>query len=184
MTETLTLLVVGLLLLGLLIVLLRRTESAADERYSQSNDGSLAASLRFQDRRNEILDRIFGREDWDFVLGHGSKEVRRLFLFERRQLALSWLSEIRSQAKAAMSFHVSHAGKSKKLLPMLELRLAIDYFLIRLKCGFIALVVLLGSPIMLRRMMGYASHLSDQLRGLLEIVVQTESFSEKARVSH
>ena len=183
MNETLTLLIIGLLLLGLLIVLLRRTESAADERYSQANDGSLAASLRFQDRRKEILDRIFGREDWDFVLSHGSKEVRRLFLFERRQLASSWLSEIRSQAKAAMDFHVSHAGKSKKLVPMLELRLAIDYFLIRLKCGFIALVLLLGGPVMLRRMVGQAFHLSDRLRSLLEVALQSESFSEKARAS-
>jgi hypothetical protein len=184
MTETLTLLIVGLLLLGLLIVLLRRTELTGDDRYSQSNDGSLAASLRFQDRRKEILDRIFGREDWDFVLRNGSKEVRRLFLFERRQLALCWLSEIRNQAKAAMDFHVSHAAKSKRLQPMLELRLAVDYLLIRLKCGFIALVVLLGGPVLLRRMVGQASRLSDRLRGLLEIALQTESFSEKARVSH
>lgn len=182
MSETLTLLVLGLLLLGVLAILLRRTEPTGDNRFFQSNDDSLVASLRFQDRRKEILDRIFGCEDWDFVLSHGSKEVRRLFLFERKLLALSWLSEIRSEAKAAMGFHVSHAGKSKKLLPMLELRLAVDYLLIRLKCGFIALVISLGGPMMLRSMVGHASHLSDQLRGLLENVVQTGP--DKARVSH
>jgi|ERR1051325_661923 hypothetical protein len=184
MNETLTLLVIGLLLLGLLTVLLRRTESTRDEGFAQSNDSSLAASLRFQDRRKEILDRIFGREDWDFVLSQGSKEARRLFLMERRKLALSWLTEIRGQAKAAMNFHVSHAAKSKRLLPMLELRLAFDYLLIRLKCEFIALMVLLGSPVMLRGMVGQATHLSDRLRGLLEIALRTESFPENARVSH
>jgi hypothetical protein len=38
--------------------------------------------------------------------------------------------------------------------------------------------------VLLLRMAGQASRLSDRLRGLLEIALQTESFSEKARVSH
>src|SRR4029077_11558519 len=169
--------------IGLLTVLLRRTESTGDDRFTESYDGSSPAALRFEDRRKEILDRIFGGEDWDFVVGHASKEIRRLFLFERKQIALCWLSEIRSRAKAAMYFHVSHAGKSKKLLPMLELKLAFDYLSIRLKCGLIALVLLLRGPVALRRMVGHASHLSDQRRGLLEVAFETESFPEKTRVS-
>jgi len=183
MSETLILLAIGLLLFGLLTVLLRRTESTGDERFTQSYDGSLPALLRFEDRRKEILERIFGSEDWNFVLGHASREIRQLFLFERKQIALSWLSEIRSEARAAMHFHVSHAGKSKKLLPMLELKLAVDYLSIRLKCGLIALVLLLRGPVALRRMVGHASHLSDQLRGLLEVALQTDAVPEKTAVS-
>jgi hypothetical protein len=183
MSETLALLAIGLLLLFGLLSPLRQTESTGDERLGQSLEDSSAAAVRFADRRKEILSRIFDGDDWDFVVGHASKEIRRLFLYERKKIALCWLSEIRSQAKAAMDFHVSHARRSKKLVPMLELKLAVDYFSIRLKCGLIALFLLLKGPMALRRMVGHACQLSDQLRGLLEVALQTESFPEKARVS-
>ena len=177
MTGTLTLLAIGLLLIGLLAVLLRRTESVGDERFSQlSND---SGSLHFEERRKEIIDRIFGRDDWDFVVSQGSKELLRLFLSERKQIALCWLSEIRNQARAAMRFHVSHARRSRKLVVLVELRVALDYFSIRLKCELIALALLLRGPVALRGMVGQASHLAEQLRGLLEVASQTEAFASK-----
>lgn len=183
MIGTLTAFAIGLLLIGLLAVLLRRTESVADERFSHPLDDSLPASLRFQERRQDIVDRIFGREDWEFVLRQDSIELRRLFLFERKQIALFWLSEIRHQARAAMRFHVSHARRSGKLVPLLELRLAVDYFSIRLKCELIAFVLLLRGPMALRGMVGQASELAKQLRGLLEVASQTEAFAGKTTTS-
>ena len=180
MTGTFTLLAIGLLLIALLAILLRRPESVDDEGFSQlSNDDSFTGSLRFEERRKDIVERIFGREDWDFMVSQGSKELQRLFLFERKHIALCWLSEIRNQARAAMRFHVSHAGRSKKLVPLLELRMALDYFSIRLKCELIAFVLLLRGPVALRGMAEQASHLAEQLRGLLEVASQTEAFASK-----
>lgn len=178
MTNTFMLLAIGLLLIGLLAVLLR-TESADDERFSQLSNDSLPGSLHFEERWKDIVDRIFGREDWDFVVGQGSKELLRLFRFERKQIALCWLSEIRNQARTAMRFHVSHARRSRKLVPLLELRVALDYLSIRLKCELIAFILLLRGPVALRGMVGQASHLAEQLRGLLEVASQTEAFAGK-----
>lgn len=180
MTGTFTLLAIGLLLIGLLAILLRRTESVDDEGFSRlSNDDSFTGSLRFEERRKDIVERIFGREDWDFVVSQGSKELLRLFLFERKQLALCWLSEIRNQARAAMRFHVSRAGRSRKVVALVELKVALNYFSIRLKCELIAFVLLLRGPVALRRMVGQASHLAEQLRGLLEVASQTEAYAGK-----
>jgi hypothetical protein len=175
---TLVLVAIGLLLMGLLAVLFRRTE-AADGSFSVPDSGSSLAATRFEDRRKDILDRIFGREDWDFVLNHASKETRRLFLIERRKIALYWLSEIRSASKAAMRVHVAHASKSESLRPMQELRLALDYFTIRVKCGFMAVMILLRGPVSLRSMVRRASHLSGQFHGWLEVALQTDAFAEK-----
>jgi hypothetical protein len=66
---------------------------------------------------------------------------------------------------------------------MLELRLAVDYFAIRVQCRFISMILLRRGPVALRGMVGHASHLSDQLRGLLEVALKAEAFAEKTRVS-
>jgi len=179
MTGTFTLLAIGLLLIALLAVLLRRTESVEDERFSQLSNDSFSGSLRFEERWKDIVERIFGREDLDFVVSQGSKELLRLFLSERKRIALCWLSEIRNQARTAMRFHVSHARRSRKVVALLELRVALDYFSIRLKCELIAFVLLLRGPVALRGMVGQASHLAEQLRGLLEVASQTEAFAGK-----
>src|SRR5207253_3801968 len=102
MIGTLPLLAIGLLLIGLLAVLSRRAESIGDESFSEPSSDSSPGSPRFEERWKVIVERIFGCEDWDFVLSQGSTELRRLFFCERKQIALCWLSEMRNQARAAM----------------------------------------------------------------------------------
>ena len=183
MIGTLPLLAIGLLLIGLLAVLSRRAESNGDESFSEPSNDSSPGSPRFEERWKVIVERIFGCEDWDFVLSQGSKELRRLFFCERKQIALCWLSEMRNQARAAMRFHVSRARRSRKLAALLELRLALDYFSIRLKCALIAFVLLLRGPVALRGMVGQASHLAEQLRGLHKVASQTEALASKTTTS-
>jgi hypothetical protein len=183
MIGTLTLLAIGLSLIGLLAVLLQRAGSVGGERLSQHSNDLLPGSPRFEERWKVIVERIFGREDWDFVLSQGSMELRRLFFCERKKIALCWLSEMRNQARAAMRFHVSRARKSRKLVALLELRLALDYFSIRLKCALIAFVLLLRGPVALRGMVGQASHLAEQLLGLHKVASQNETFASKTTTS-
>jgi len=180
---TLAFVAIGLLLIGLLGALLRRNESAAQDSFALPHTYSSFPSLKFEERRKDILDRVFGHEDWDFILNHGSKEIRRLFLIERKKIALSWLSEIRSQSKAAMSFHVSHARTSQRLQPIQELKLAADFFGIRAKCVFIAVMILLRGPVALRGMVGRASRLSGQFHGWLEVALQADAFVGKGQAS-
>jgi hypothetical protein len=181
-SETVSLLALGLLLIGLLAVLLRR-EPNADDCFRPSEGCSLLPSLDFEDRRKDILDRIFGHEDWEFVLNHGSKEIRRLFLIERKKTALYWLSEIRSLSNAAMHFHVYRARKSEKLQPIQELKLAANFFAIRARCGFIAVMLVLRGPVALRSMVGRASRLSEQFKEWLEVALRADGFVEGSRVS-
>ena len=183
MSGTVALLAVGLLLIGLLAVLLRRTEPSADDCFSPSEDCSFPPSLKFADRRKDILDRIFGHEDWEFVLNHGAKEIRRLFLIERKKTALYWLSEIRSLSNATMRFHVYRARKSEKLQPIQEFKLAAKFFAIRAKCGFIAVMLMLRGPVALRSMVGRASRLSEQFKAWLEVASRADGFAEGPRVS-
>ncbi len=176
MIGTVTLLAIGLLLIVLLGFFLRRSEtgSALDAPDLLADNAVTRACLPLEERRKEFLNRIFGLEDWEFVLSRAPEEVQRLFLKERTEIAFCWLSEIRSQAKAAMRFHIAHARTSENLQLLPELRLTIDYFLIQAKCGFVAAVLLLRGPMALRKMTKQVGGLSDQLRGLLDLAMKVE----------
>src|SRR5882724_2630475 len=154
MSGALILLAIALLLIALLSLLLRRSDVASSPDASPLVSGAAApgAYQSFEERRGELLDRVFGPDDWEFVLHHSPKHVQRLFLQERKEIAFYWLSQIRSLAKIAIQIHIAHSRKYAELRPVLELRLAIDYFMIRLKCAIVAAILWLGGPVALRRM--------------------------------
>ena len=49
--------------------------------------------------------------------------------------------------------------------------------------GFLAFVLLLRGPVALRGMVGQASHLAEQLRGLHKVASQTEALASKTTTS-
>ena len=183
MNSTLASLAIGFLLIVLLGYILRRPETGSAAGSSDLLAAQAVPCLPLEERQKELLERIFGPEDWEFVLSRAPKEVQRLFLRERREIAFCWLSEIRSRAKAAMQFHIVHARRSEKMQALLEIRLLIDYFLIQAKCAFVAAVLLLRGPVALRKMFKQAGGLSDQLRSLLELASRAEPLPNDTRAS-
>lgn len=182
MSETLTLLAIGFLLVASLVYLLRRRGAEEeDARWFRDRDSAIPAA-QFEDRQKDQLDRIFGCEDWDFIRNSTSSRVQRLFLKERKGIALSWLSQLRRQARAGMHFHVARVRASEELEPLLELRLAVNYYAFLAKCGFVALIVLLVGPVALRGMVGQAESLSNNLSGMLRAAMKPQGFPQNTRV--
>src|SRR5437868_14065660 len=171
MSATVSLFAIALFLIALLVLLLRRSEPTLSSELVPlgSDDDTSNLSKGFGERREELLDRIFGPNDWDYVLSRASKQVQRLFLKERKEIAFCWISDMRSRAKIAMRNHVAHARKADKLQPALELRLTFEYFMIRAKCELIAAILWLRGPLAMRRMIKQLTGLSIQVRGLLEL---------------
>lgn len=178
MTVALLLFASGFLLAVLLFFFVCRRPRAFGSRLA---DGSISAVAPGSEKCDEVLDRIFGPEDADFIRNQTSEEVQRLFIKERKALAFLWLSEIRNFTTAAMHFHVAGAGKSDNLQSMQELRLAIDYAIIQAKCGFIAVVLSLYGPTAIRSMAAGVGGLSDQARALVEMAT-TNPMAEKMNI--
>lgn len=178
MSETLILLVIGFLLVASLVYLLRRREPEADD-VSWVEERTARPSVPLVDRQKEQVVRIFGPEDWDFIRSGASIQVQRLFLTERKGIALSWLSQLRRQARAGMDFHVTRVRASEELEPLVEFRLAIDYYAFLAKCALIAAIVRLGGPVALRDMAGRAESLSTSLRGMLAIELGSQVSPQK-----
>jgi hypothetical protein len=174
MTATLVLLAIALLLIGLLVFLFRRPELTLSPGSSLEPDTELSSACgSFEEGCGELIERIFGSDDVDFVLSNAPKEVQRLFLSERKDLALYWLSHIRTRARTAMRIHVIHARKSTELQPLLELRLAIEYLLIRVRCEFVAVILWLRGPMALRNLSRQADGLFNHLDALRELASTT-----------
>lgn len=179
MSQALILLAIGFLLVASLVYLLRRREAEADDVSWLQEGNSARPSAPLEDRKKEQVDRIFGREDWDFIRSGTSTRVQRLFLRERKGIALSWLSQLRRQARAGMDFHVTRVRASEELEPLVELRLAIDYYAFLAKCGLIAAIVQVGGPVALRGMAGRAESLSSSLRGILATELESQVSPQK-----
>src|ERR1700758_156070 len=111
MTGSIISLALGGLLGILLILVLLRTKPEAQAAFPA------ASPIAWEEREGQILDRIFGTEDWDFLEGRCPAEAQRVFRAERRQMALYWLSLVQNQAKAVMRHHVSQARRLEGLQP-------------------------------------------------------------------
>src|ERR1041384_2040662 len=95
MSGILSLFAVALLLMGTLALLQRRSQATLSfDLAPVGSDGELSPACgSFEDCGGELLDRLFGTDDWDFVLRRAPKQVQRLFLSERKDLARYWRSE-------------------------------------------------------------------------------------------
>ncbi len=184
MNGILSLSAVALLLIGLLVFLLGRSEATLSSDLSPlgSDDELSNAYESFEACCGELLDRMFGSDDWDFVLSRAPKQVQRLFLSERKELARYWLCLVRIRAKTAMRIHVAHARNSDRLQPFLELRLAIEYLMVRAKCELVAALLWLRGPMALRKMIKQADGLSDRLTALLALVSKADALPSQTRV--
>jgi hypothetical protein len=180
MSEALPFLVIGLLLIVLVIFLLGRSR-ATDQALSEpaKNEEALTA-LQTEPVPQELLERIFGAEDWDYICVHEPESIQRLFQDERKRLAISWLRRMRRQVRTLLRFHKVHAAKAAGLEPLSEIKLAFDYCLFQLFCGLLIGLIWLRGPTHARRLVGLASGFSDRLLSLAFAILAAEQPAEGA----
>ncbi len=139
----------GLLLSLGFVVRPRRAEGGSDQLVKAKHAlSSLQAGLL----PSEVVGRIFDRQDLDYVEAHASKEIRDLFMEERKQVVLSWVSRVRGQVKDLKNFHLGSARFYAQLSLATELSLAMDFHKLLLACRILEVSVYLGGPYAAPRM--------------------------------
>jgi hypothetical protein len=101
--------------------------------------------------RRDLGERIFGPEDWDFVLCETPSEIQRMFQRERTVLALAWLRRTRVRTSQAVYAHVAVARHNEDLQIMMEIKLALSYLLFLILCNFLIGWVWLRGPVRTRK---------------------------------
>ena len=152
MSQSLPYLFLGLLLLAVLgwwvwdAIVHRSTAELLTPRH--------LLGLRSVGSRRDVGERIFGPQDWDFVLRETPSKIQRMFQCERTVLALAWLRRTRIRTSQVMHAHVAVARQMEDLQIVMEIKLALSYLLFLILCNSLIGWVWLRGPVRTRKIVG------------------------------
>jgi hypothetical protein len=147
MIELLLFVAVGLGLLVLLFLVMRRPPGAAE-----GAAGALVAakhSLQVLQKGllpAHLVERIFGTQDLEYVTSLKSKDLQHLFLRERKWMALAWVRQVRTQILSLKEFHTSRSRMFAGMSRTTELSVALDFARIQIECRLLQLLVRWRGP--------------------------------------
>ena len=101
--------------------------------------------------RRDLGERIFGPQDWDFVVRETPPHIQRMFQRDRTLLAIAWLRRTRIRTSQVMHAHVAVARQSKDVQIGMEVKLALSYLLFLILSNSLIGWVWLRGPVQTRR---------------------------------
>jgi hypothetical protein len=102
----------------------------------------------------EIVERIFTRVDYEFLLSESTEEVQELFLTERKRLALLWAGHLLQRIRNLQQFHLGSARFYSRLRLRTEIRLASEFFTLLWVCRALQATIYLRGPYAAPRLVG------------------------------
>ena len=111
-----------------------------------------------------IMERILAPEDARYIASLRLPRVHRLFLRERRRLAVRWLRAIRAEATRLFELHTRAVRQTRDVRPMMEFRVACSFALFMLNYAVIVGLVQWYGPFRTSAVL----RLFDSLSGAME----------------
>ncbi|HTW25327.1 MAG TPA: hypothetical protein VMD78_17120 [Candidatus Baltobacteraceae bacterium] len=102
----------------------------------------------------ELVHRIFAKDDLNYVSSTSSKRVRDLFIAERKKIAIAWIGQVRCQIASLKRFHVGAARSYAQLGLRTEVELACRFTALLWGCRALQLAVSVAGPYAAPRMVG------------------------------
>jgi len=99
-----------------------------------------------------LVSQIFAKDDLEYVDLQKSAPVRRLFLGERKRIALAWVKRVRKEILNLRRFHNSSARFYSRLRLRTEIGLALEFQSLLFACLILEVAVHLGGPFAATRM--------------------------------
>ena len=106
------------------------------------------------------IERIFSTDDMEFISQASSPKARRLFLEERKALAIRWLRKTQKQVAQLMDLHLRLAGHTHEPSSRFELKLAAKYLAFLVASYLLLLLLWLRGPFKARRVGAYTSQVA------------------------
>ena len=116
----------------------------------------------------EILGRIFAREDLDYITSETPRCIHELFLEERKRIALSWVDQVRRQLLSLRQFHSGSARFYAQLNSRTEIRLAVEFVALQSACRALQFMLYLRGPYAAPRMVGVTAAAAATVCGISE----------------
>jgi len=147
MMQLVIFLAVGTGLLVLLLVAIRRQPS-----HAAGSAGELVTAKRTLESLQlgllpaDLVEQVFGRQDFAYISSIGSNELTDLFMSERKRLALMWIGQIRKQVRALKDFHVSRSRMFTHMSRWREFSIALDFAGLEIRCRVLQLLMRWRGP--------------------------------------
>ena len=110
-----------------------------------------------------LIDRIFDRQDLDFVAGERSADIQGMFLAERKRISLQWVRRVRLEILNLMRFHRGFSRFHSQISLPTELRLAVDFAGLLLACRMLETIFYFRGPYAAPRMVKATASLAARL---------------------
>ena len=157
MIQLIFFLALGVGLLVVLFFLARRTESRAEGGAQALVEARQALnSLQTGLLPAGLVERVFAQDDLRFVSSMAGTGVQRLFLRERKRLALSWVAQVRRQVLSLKDFHSGQSRLYARLDVRTEIGLALSFASLLVLCRVLQATFYVRGPYAAPRMVGFA----------------------------
>jgi len=104
------------------------------------------SSLRTELLQPDIVARIFATEDLDYVNSSTSEEIRRMFLAERKRVALLWVRYLRRNILSLRRFHLGSVRHHAQLRFRTEVTLAVEFAILLFACRALEIILWIRGP--------------------------------------
>lgn len=102
----------------------------------------------------DLVHRIFAKDDLEYISATAPQQVRDLFIAERKKIAIAWIGEVRCQVASLKRFHVGAARSYAQLGLRTEIELACQFTALLVGCRALQLAVSVAGPYAAPRMVG------------------------------
>jgi hypothetical protein len=140
-------LLVGFALLVILYFFVRGGKVSAEGSAQQLREARQTLdSLQFGLLPNDLVHRIFAKEDLEYVRRAAPSQVVSLFLSERKDISLAWVRRVRGAILGLMRFHRGHARLYAQLNLSTELLLAFNFVRLLTVCRLLEIALYVRGP--------------------------------------
>ena len=103
---------------------------------------------------DNLIQRIFDRDDFRYVMASSPGDIGELFLQERKRISLMWVRRVRCEIRNLMQFHLDYSRLHAKLSLLTEIRLGLDFAVLLLACRALRILLYLRGPYGARAVVG------------------------------
>ena len=154
MIQLILFLLIGALLFLSLLFLVWKSPRAEDGSGALVEARQALSALQAGLLPIELIDRIFAKEDLDYVRSEAPASVCTMFLKERKVVALVWVGEVRKQIVSLMRFHLGSARFYARLSFRTEMALALQFGALLVTCRALQVIVYIGGAYAAPRIVG------------------------------
>jgi hypothetical protein len=147
-------LLIGAALLLSLFLLARRTVRAEGTARALVDARQALHALQGELLPPGLVERIFAKQDFNFVTSSTSRQVQALFMQERKKVAVCWAQQVHAGVLRLMNFHLGQARFYAQLSLATEIKLAVNFAALLLACRIMQFALYLGGPFAVPGMVG------------------------------